>query len=483
MHRDAFARQFLLAPVDARYDALHDWRPVRVDDAHVLYVHPLLATQVADIPGCRLIGLGVFIDPLHVDADDGDIVLGLARRATSFADLEQALALLGGRWVLLARIAGETRLYHDATGLKAAYFVTGRSCRSFAGSHPQLFARLGITVRDDALVQQFEAHTHSGSWPIGVVPYAETHQLLPNHYLDVRTMSAHRYWPVERLTTLDRDTAASEMLDLLQRLIDALRTRRACVMNLTGGYDSRLLLAASKAHWHELEFFTLKGAWIPHHDVSIARRLARACGLRHTFVTFDTEHDSTAIAQRGQESIGGLWYDAAIPTLRAEWDQVGQRYLLQGLVSEVTRCFYAATDGAASAPHAAGIAHLAGFAKNPVAERGFGEWLAGLPATLPIDLYDLLYWEHRIGVWAATGMTLRDTAIDAIPPMNCRRYLEIGLSVDRTQRRHPHPLIERMIELAAPELLRFDFNHDWVDALKARIGRTPLLWRWHKYLK
>ena len=157
---------------------------------------------------------------------------------------------------------------------------------------------------------------------------------------------------------------------------------------------------------------------------------------------------------------------------------VGERLLLPGLVSEINRCFYYQDGEHPSKISAANIAKRAGFEANPIAEEGIRTWLSELPSPLYVNTLDLFYWEHRLGVWQGTASTLREGITHQIPPMNCRRFLELGLSTNVECRKEPFLLIRRMIELAVPELLDFQFNHDWVDTLHdIRRNKIPLPWR------
>jgi hypothetical protein len=84
-----------------------------------------------------------------------------------------------------------------------------------------------------------------------------------------------------------------------------------------------------------------------------------------------------------------------------------------------------------------------------------------------ISLFDLLYWEQRMGNWGAMYPAEQDIAIEEFSPFNNRRLLMTMLSVDRKYRMPPSYLLFRKItEVLWPEALEEPVNPE---KLKARI--------------
>ena len=72
--------------------------------------------------------------------------------------------------------------------------------------------------------------------------------LLPNHYLDINKREAFRYWPNGAINRLDLDEAVSRSCLFLQGIMKAIVHRHPAMMAVTGGTDSRTLLAASQGN-------------------------------------------------------------------------------------------------------------------------------------------------------------------------------------------------------------------------------------------
>jgi hypothetical protein len=135
---------------------------------------------------------------------------------------------------------------------------------------------------------------------------------------------------------------------------------------------------------------------------------------------------------------------------------VGDGFNLTGTLAEQLRCLYYPTgDHPRVTPEE--LCRRAGYAGCKIALGGFEKWWANFPDTNVRPL-ELLYWEHKIGVWLSASLSYREALVDIIPPINCRHILEMGLGVDVTYRRRPHELFRRMYAMADPRLLRVPIN-------------------------
>ena len=99
------------------------------------------------------------------------------------------------------------------------------------------------------------------------------------------------------------------MTDILTNMIEAATHRRECVMSLTGGYDSRLLLACAHAMLDKVEFFTIKSTYTKDYDIAIPRRIAREKSLRYS-VIYDEPDD--LYREILMSNVGGMFYGQSI---------------------------------------------------------------------------------------------------------------------------------------------------------------------------
>lgn len=377
----AFAKQFLISAKPINASIIDGWQSLFVSGSYTVYHHPQLSVEVSCGDNCRIVGIGVFLNADDPTATNADIIVGLAFQTRGFDDLERLSSRLSGRWVICAAIGGETRVYPDATAQKPVFY--SRERHTVIASQPELLRELGIVKYDQATATQFKDGKNSGSWPIGALPYHDVRQLKPNHYLQLDHGTTHRFWPKGLLAHATRSEAAHEMCKLLQGAISAAVTRRECVLSLTGGYDSRLVLACAKKHWSDIDFFTVIRSDSAHHDISIPKALAKRFGLNHRFVPFE-QTGTPGLLRRLGTNVGDMYSDPACQATYALHKVIGKRLHLTGLISEVNRCFYYEDGNTPKDLSHKQLAELAGFKGNAIAERGFRDWLANCPSDGPI---------------------------------------------------------------------------------------------------
>jgi hypothetical protein len=269
---------------------------------------------------------------------------------------------------------------------------------------------------------------------------------------------------------------------ILRGVMTAAMHRRACVLSLTAGYDSRLLLAAARHALDELTFFTILRHDSPPHDQIVPKRIARHLGLQHSMISFTAADRWAAkhcdgFADVLAANVGWMNIDPSRRAIAAYVQAVDNRLHLAGNVSEVHRAYYDPEGCAPAALNARWLAERTGYSGNTMAEPGFQAWLDDLPNVAGLAPLDLLYWEHRLGVGEAVSCSFREAVAHRINPMNCRAYLALGLETPAVERRPPYPLIRRMIADMWPELLCFPFNTHWLDGVAEHAARLPLPWR------
>ena len=82
-----------------------------------------------------------------------------------------------------------------------------------------------------------------------------------------------------------------------------------------------------------------------------------------------------------------------------------------------------------------------------------------LCAIYEVSKYDLFFWEHRVGNWAANSLLNSDLMTETLIPFNCRQLIELWLRVPRRERMNG-AIHKKIIELNWPELLEYPFNPD-----------------------
>ncbi|RYZ01795.1 MAG: hypothetical protein EOO73_34175 [Myxococcales bacterium] len=461
-----FAGQFVLRPPAglARRERL-DFSEAKLGSGFELLTHH--SAPIHRGAGAAEVALvGTALSPAAPGATDREIAQRLATCAT-FDDLERATASLTGRWLLFASIGGQSRLYPDATCSRAIFYA-GEGAQVTAASQPALLAEEANVPADATLLSKLWASPSADAWPAAFTPYPGARQLLPNHYLDLSTGRAVRFWPKRELQAVALDDAACGFADTLTGVFRALSRRGAAInLPITGGIDSRMLLACSREIRQQVRCFTVVDAATPLHDVLLPLRLFGKLGLDFRFVVARSSSQSDELLRLNTGSVWRDPHEHRISAFRAQ----GVHAL--GTVSEVCRCYYYSQGEHPTSVDGQLLARLAGWGDERLAIVAYEQWLAELPDS-NVPILDLFYWECRLGNWAALDAMALDGHAQNLSPFNCRSLLELGLGVETRHRRAPHALQQRVCDLAAPELRGLPFNRTWLGSLSGRArGAIP----------
>jgi hypothetical protein len=467
-----YAKQFIVGPHTARVRNIEP----RASGGSTTAVgaHRLLVVTSHSVGKTHMVALGHLMDPQHPERGNADVLKHLADNLTSFRALEERTASLGGRWALIAEIRGESRLYPDATGTKSIFHTVSADGAVWAASQPNLLSEALGVLRDEDAWSRFRSHPCSASsWPCDLTPFQNVRQLLPNHYLDLGTGEVVRFWPVEGIAHQTIELAAEHIVERLHGIMAATVARGTTATPLSGGYDSRTLYASAGSLRSKMQFFSIRGMHLPHHDFVLPQKLTRIFGDHMQIVPaqrYPKEFWSTL-----QHNVAGMWWDPS-DYMMYTFGSLGADFLLHGMISEIARCFYYEDGEHPQTLSPRNLADLARYRGHPMAIESFSRWLAGVPRVQNLNTLDLFYWEHRVANWASMQCTGLDLLVDPIAPYNCRDLLTAGLGVHAAMRRAPHALHREICRRAEPRTLEVPFNAYWLDDVEEQLQRL-VPWR------
>lgn len=446
----ALAGQFVLTQEQARVPA--GWA-TRQASGWTLATHPAL--PVAEIAAPEQARAGWLVGYPIAGDELGPPAWRLPPGAlASAAALEQALAELGGRFVAIVLAGPLARLYLDACGSLAAVYSTQAPV---VASTPSLIG--GREHAWDDELARFLQMPASGRWyPFGLTPRRNVERLLPNHYLDLASWSAHRHWAGPAIEAGEQPVPAlvETIVSRTQRNIAAAAQRYPLHLSLTAGRDSRMLLACARAQTERIVFFTFtRGRDTA--DAQIARTLARRHQLAHRQLRLETAQPAELAAwleRTGRCVSGEIW--KIHPTLR-HLDR--ERALLPGMAGEVARAYlWRAGDHANQRLEPAELlarCHLPANEPMLLRARAWLDELAGLSA---YTILDLLYLEQRLGCWGGPQQYGGDGySACQLFPLAHREIFAAMLALPPEYRRENQLALD-ICRLAWPELLDLPFN-------------------------
>lgn len=492
-----YRRQFVLGP--SFLPSLPSWQQTKLNASFCLSTHPDLEVTQARKGDLSLCLIGYILDPAHPERTNIHILQALLEQPslTRGAVFEETAALTG-RWILIFSDQKGSILFHDAAGLRQVFYATGDAGSLWCASQPSLIAaELGLQM-DEAAEAFLQSPAYRGLtepwWPGNSSPYARVKHLLPNHCLDMQSHEVRRYWPVAPLPGRSLKEAAEEGAAILRSSLLSGHNRFELALPLTAGWDSRVLLAATKDMAKEVFYYTLQyhKMKLSHEDIQIPNNLLSRFNLQHHILPCPGSMTPAF------ESM----YMSNVSNAHESWGIIAeglfnhypeQKVCLKGSVSEIARNFY--NDNGRIIPDEAVDANrlsaLCWMGNDPFVLRHFEAWLEGArPAAhnAGIHLLDLFYWEQRVGNWQAASQLEWDLVQEAFTPYNCRNLLTVLLSADASHRLPPHyQLYEQLARELWPETLSEPVNPSSVNRkrftgfIKLLLKKTHLFPLYQKY--
>lgn len=421
------------------------------------YNNPLTAIPVVDHSAAQI---GVFIGTVVDSAQErvleqSDVICWPGDARGSMSAIEDFIYLFAGTWIFVLVSGALTRVYLDPAGTLSLVFdpETQR-----AGS------TTGLLLDEVDYQTRFQAQLHShleissdGWFPAGLTAHQGVRRLLANHYLDLATFEEKRHWPIEGTFSHCSSTdAADRLLNRTCRTIRALAQAGRVILPLTGGQDSRLLLASSLVSGCQIDLMTVA---FPRsaRDVSLAKRLA----------TISTQNTHSLLPARrmgpGQQESYAYNSSHCVGGANQQFDyplDKRYRYFLNGCGGEVGRAFlWRKTDTASSAVSARSLVRRFGLRKHHLVATEIDRWLHSLPTLDVFSILDLAYLELRLSAWAyAQAYAYPGVgSVIHISPMVSREVFAAFLSMSPADRLARRFMVEA-IQRSFPELMNIPIN-------------------------
>jgi hypothetical protein len=347
-------------------------------------------------------------------------------------------------------------------------------------SHAELVADAFGDPDDEearALVASEEFSSRSVKYlPGDLTMYAGVRALVPNCYYDIGARRTVRYWPRERCEPCAFEGFFDALDAHLGALASHLRGRYTPVLGVTGGIDTRTIMAAFRNHGLPFQGLTWRrrsgGIGAP--ELHVAEAVAAELRLEHSYVDVAAVQDPEGIAALSRRNVGGFGRPAPITAELHRRFASSDALFVRGYGGELVRGFHNRLDR--TPPSARGrlraLGVKAGLARPRRPERaideptpaallraydssmgverggteyarratgafeGFLERAQYSPrlAELGYDLSDLFYWEHRMGVWVSGRLNEMDAALPSLVGFNSRPVFTRAFGMEPRER-------------------------------------------------
>jgi|GEM_PF-1148474 len=488
-----YRRQFLLSPKPL--PRLKAWQQADAG-TYTLQVHPDCPLTRATSGNRTAMLVGYCLEPRVPKATNSDLAARMARSET-LEGMAICLHGLSGRFLVFLSEPGLLRIYPDACGLRSLFW-TIRDRRFHAASQPTLLGK-AVPITPSAAYEQYfgseyvkikPGHYH----PAGVSLYENVYQLVPNHFLEIKTgrstrnisrnpaghqsgtlteqkpqPASHpqkkmadrvrhiRFYPTRTLSRISSEEGVDAFNALLKGSLEAAARRSSLALGLSAGLDSRLLLAATGPKVYTYTLIN-RDPGLMYHDIHIPKALAARLGFRHQCI--DT--------RKPLEPTFRAFYNANTDIPHSEhWGtqaQAMKELFSNGLLAVkgdgaeiIRRYYYKYKRHPRITSHHHFVKMITGWKGIPFIDNAMLRWYEGVrPAAdrTGHHVLDLFYWEHEMGGWMARNQLEWDICQEVFNPYSNRELLEVGLGVDERLRRLPdNTFFIRAIEKLWPELL------------------------------
>lgn len=383
---------------------------------------------------------------------------------------------LRGSWIAMVAGGGGRRAYLDPFGTLS--LVYDPAARTAGGTAADILTPDQYASRRDHGLHDRLGVSGDGWFPAGLTAHRGVERLLVNHYLDLDAFDPVRHRDYagtpagSGLVDHHLDTLAGEIRGLAR----ALEKLGPVAMGVTGGADSRMMLAALKGATENVLLYTVAAPG-SRFDQIRAGELASRFGLRHEVLPYvrATEEQSAEWDRRAGHAVA-----TANRTMFPSVEPLRGFACLGGLGGEVGRCFLWPETGEMPArADARYVLDALKLPREPIVEQRIERWLAQLPVDEPTRGLDLAYIELRMGPWAF-AQSYANPASLVLHPLGSAAALTAMLSLPADYRRNDG-MVRALIARHWPELADLPINRygDWRDVPRklGKLANPPRAWR------
>ena len=367
---------------------------------------------------------------------------------------------LAGRFNYLYHIHDEVGLLTDAGGLLSPVYDTKYH---ILASTPAILKQVVPLQRDGAMRAAVSSGNRETWYPFGVTPFIGVHRLLPNHMLSLATWQAQRIFPstpevlaynAKRCNVMQ---AVMDVAECIKANVSALLEAGHNMVNLTAGRDTRMVLAACRAHLDKFQFQTIAvDSPQAKLDCHVASELGRRFELRYR--QLPVMKASLQELDEWQQRTGDC-VQGEVAQLCATAKHYGRyTHEIVSTGAEVTRgCNWYPGDDSKQSISALELLERFEIAPGEITLQLAQSWLDELEGYHVGDILDLAYVELRLGCWAGANVYGHPVSFPSLSPFNSHRIYQRLLSLPKAYRNN-RQFVGDYLNLLWPELRSLPFN-------------------------
>jgi len=308
------------------------------------------------------------------------------------------------------------------------------------------------------------------------------YQLVSNHSLEIETFQSSRVFPRKERIELTQEKSIKLLIFIFRNILTQINKKYTIYSSITAGYDSRLLMSATKFISDEIEYYTFKLPNLSSNvvDYILPKKITSDLGLKYKSVkinNLDNEIQKEIIETYDLPKIRPFQqYKNIFP------EKHKPNILLVGFVSEVAKNYLENV----KVKNGKDIVRAVHLPDNKYLEGYYQEWLDKNKKTIQnfrYELLDFIHWEQDITNFAGQNTYYAHHYVNLFSIFNSREIIKLMLSVNPKFRDGKNTkLFNLLIKNMWPELLNYPFNptkKDKIIILMKKIRIYPL----YKYLQ
>lgn len=457
-----FRRQFILSSNPEH--KFENWGNINLDKNTFLSVHPDLEIVQSTKGEVQLTLLGFAVNPFEPDKSNQQILDDIIKSSISFDEVIRKSEPLGGRWIIIYKNKNSLFIFNDPCSNRPVYYHTELGNDILCGSDPAIMNYF-VKLKKDNSPEIAEVMNHPGyeikekAWIGSFTIFKGVLHLMPNHFLDIRQKQVTRFWPWKPIENIDFNTAVETCSEILKGSITAISKRSKLAIAVTAGWDSRVMLAASKDISKEVTYFvSVKGTEKDNYfEVLIPKNLLKKLDLPFYIQKCDDDIEPEFKKMiENNVSMSRTYLQKAKNIYKYHLDFDGM-ISVNGNISEIGRvCIRPLIPTKMSGENLVKL-YIFNYGGNYFITQ-FNRWIDEIKIHCEqnnLNIYDMLYWEQRLGNWGSVYPAELDIAIDQFSPFNNRLLLTTMLSVKEKFRKFPdYKLHYKIIQKLWPETLQ-----------------------------
>ena len=455
-----YRRQYFIGPKFV--DRFKSWNRINIGKNIHVTAHPDLTVTTAKKGDTELALLGFMFDSQNYQSDHKTILNEIISNNPEFADVIQATSRYAGRWIMIYSNNSESKLFHDPGGLRQVFYCQNDT-ETWCSAQPHNLAEILDKTKD--VSKDLYEFLNSKAFELNErnlfgreTLYKDIYHLYPNHYLDLKNSSFTRYWPDSVFEQLPIDTVVDQNSKILTELLKAAKHRHQIAQILTAGWDTRVLLSASKSFKNDNYYFVHKFPNMDsnHEDIHIPQELSSKMDFKLDVI--DCSDYNTEFDKINTKNVSMVQSDKKKFQYYNYYSQFQNKLIISGNVSPLIKELFHPVDNVS----AVNLARLLHYHNSKFALKAISEWLnvsLTIAKEYNVSIEKLFYWELRFGTWAPMYNSELDIAVEEFSPYNCRDLINNSLSTPASFRIKPNYILyTKVINNLWPELLEISTN-------------------------